>query len=205
MLQIIKTVEIRITYFAGDVAPVTLYCVYLAWLYVFFMGYVPEIFSFIIIIIIHNINIYIQGTFCSVSRRESRCNFSRSLINNKNMIKTSRFIIFLSCNVSFIPLCATLLWFRDTPRPHLRSMPIIFQRLSQFTNWVSVTQTCRSRLPRSIAVGMPSGWPRLLPTVAYYINTTDTAIQQISILRSPSGNKILASIWQRIIDCMRQL
>ena len=37
MLRIKKTVAVRIVYFAGDVAPATLYCDYLAWLYVFFL------------------------------------------------------------------------------------------------------------------------------------------------------------------------
>ena len=47
--------------------------------------------------------IYIQGTFCSVSRRESRCNLRRSLINNKNTREKSRIICNIPC-VSFIPV-----------------------------------------------------------------------------------------------------
>ena len=35
MLRIKKTVAVRIAYFAGDVAPASLYCVYLAWLYTY--------------------------------------------------------------------------------------------------------------------------------------------------------------------------
>ena len=36
-----------------------------------------------------------QGTFCSVSRRESRCKLRRSLINNKNTSEKSRIILTL--------------------------------------------------------------------------------------------------------------
>ena len=36
-----------------------------------------------------------QGTFCSVSRRESRCKLRRSLINNKNTSEKSRIIVLI--------------------------------------------------------------------------------------------------------------
>ena len=39
--------------------------------------------------------LWAQGTFCSVSRRESRCKLRRSLINNKNTSEKSRIIVLI--------------------------------------------------------------------------------------------------------------
>ena len=54
-----------------------------------------------------------QGTFCSVSRRESRCKLRRSLINNKNTSEKSRIIVLIFwhylCAIYWHPVVAAWL------------------------------------------------------------------------------------------------